>query len=61
MYLLQKLKMAPQPTLIDLYSPNKAKAVEDLFTNKRVSYRTKILKTKRVGVIYRIMVLSDGS
>jgi hypothetical protein len=53
--------MAPQPTLIDLYSPNKAKAVEDLFTNKRVSYRTKILKTKRVGVIYRIMVLSDGS
>lgn len=53
--------MAPLPTLIDLQSPNEAKAIEDLLTIKGLSYRTKILKTKRVGIIYRIMVLTDGS
>jgi hypothetical protein len=53
--------MMPSSTTIDLRSPNNAKQVEDLLTIQGMSYRTKILKTKRVGVIYRIMVLTNGS
>ena len=53
--------MMPRSKTIDLYNPNKAKSVEELLTNEGISYRTKILKTKRVGIIYRIMVLTNGS
>lgn len=59
MQLLQKLRLKPKPAEFDFTSPTEAKLMEKLLVIQGLSFQTKILKTKRAGVIYRITVLEQ--
>ena len=57
--LLQTLRLRPKPATFDFTSLSEATLMEKLLTIQNLSYQTKILKTKRAGVIYRITVLDQ--